>query len=101
MLLHCDFVYATPGARFQMPFVPLGVVRSGLQFLLPRPRLQRAASSLASPAVQRREAARRGSFVTEIVPEENLPSTRAMPREAQSPVAALPPRLGAPHQAAV
>ena len=37
MLLHCDFVYASPGARFHMPFINLALVpEAASSLLLPR-----------------------------------------------------------------
>jgi enoyl-CoA hydratase/carnithine racemase len=34
LLLHCDFVYAAPETRFQLPFVPLGIVPEAASSLL-------------------------------------------------------------------
>ncbi len=37
LIFHCDLVYATPGARFRMPFVDLGLVpEAGSSLLAPR-----------------------------------------------------------------
>jgi enoyl-CoA hydratase/carnithine racemase len=42
LLLHCDLVYATPAARFQMPFVNLGLVPEAGSSLLAPQRFGRA-----------------------------------------------------------
>ncbi len=47
MLLHCDFVYCTPGTRFAMPFVNLGLVpEAASSYLIPRLAGQRRAAEL-------------------------------------------------------
>jgi enoyl-CoA hydratase/carnithine racemase len=90
MLLHCDFVYASPSARFQMPFVPLGVVpEAASSLLLPMVAgYQRAAELLLLGQPFSAEKALAAGFVTEIVPEAEL-LERA--RSAALAVAALPP----------
>lgn len=90
MLLHCDLVFAAPGARFQMPFVPLGLVpEAGSSFLLPRiAGYQRAAELLLLGQPFTADKAFGAGFVTEIVPEAEL-FERA--RTAALAVAALPP----------
>lgn len=74
LLLHCDLVYAAPGARFQLPFVPLGVVPEfGSTFLLPLlAGYQRAAELLLLGQPFTAEKALQVGIVTEVVPEDAL-----------------------------
>jgi len=90
MLLHCDLVYAAPGARFQMPFVPLGLVpEAASSLLLPMiAGYQRAAELLLLGQPFTAEKALAAGFVTEIVAEEKL---LGHARAAAVAVAALPP----------
>ena len=90
LLLHCDLVYAAPGARFQLPFVPLGLVPEGASSLL-LPLIagyQRAAELLLLGQAFTADKALAAGIVTEIVPEEAL---LARARAAAAAIAALPP----------
>ena len=90
MLLHCDLVYAAPNARFQMPFVPLGLVPEAASSLL-LPMLagyQRAAELLLLGKPFTAEKALAVGIVTEIVPEGELLDYAL---EAAIAAAALPP----------
>jgi enoyl-CoA hydratase/carnithine racemase len=89
MLLHCDLVYAAPNARFQMPFVPLGLAPEGGSSLL-LPMLaghQRASEMLLLGRPFGAEAARAAGLVNEVVPEAGLVEHA---RAAARAVAALP-----------
>ncbi len=90
MLLHCDLVYAAPNARFQMPFVPLGLVpEAASSLLLPMiAGYQRAAELLLLGQPFSAEKALAAGIVTEIVPAEKLLEHA---RAAAAAVAALPP----------
>ena len=90
LLLHCDFVYATPGARFQLPFVPLGIVPEfGSTYLLPLlAGYQRAAELLLLGQPFTAEKARDIGIVTAIVPDDELMEKAERTAAA---LAALPP----------
>jgi len=90
MLLHCDLVYAAPGARFQLPFVSLGLVpEAGSSFLLPYiGGYQRAAELLLLGQPFGPAKALAAGFVTEVIPEDEL---FEYARDAALGVAALPP----------
>ena len=90
LLLHCDFVYATPAARFQLPFVPLGIVPEfGSTYLLPLlAGYQRAAELLLLGQPFTAEKAREIGIVTDIVPDAEL-MERA--EKTAAALAALPP----------
>ena len=90
MLLHCDLVYAAPNARFQMPFVPLGLVPVAASSLL-LPMLagyHRAAELLLLGKPFTAEKALAAGIITEIVPEGELLDYAL---EAAANAAALPP----------
>ena len=90
LLLHCDLVYAAPGSRFHLPFVPLGLVpEAASSLLLPRVAgYQRAAAWLLVGQAFTAEEALAAGIVTEVVPQENL-IERA--RAAAAALCALPP----------
>lgn len=90
MLLHCDLVYAAPNARFQLPFVPLGIVPEfGSTFLLPAlAGYQRAAELLLLGQPFDAQKACEAGIVTAVVAQEALLSHAEKVAVA---LAALPP----------
>jgi len=90
MLLHCDLVYAAPDTRFQLPFVPLGLLpEAGSSLLLPMiAGYQRAAELLLLGQPFSAAKALAAGIVTEIVPQDEL---LEYAQDAASVVAALPP----------
>jgi len=89
LLLHCDLVYAAANARFQLPFVPLGIVPEfGSTFILPLlAGYQRAAEVLLLGQPFAADKALELGIVSEVVPAEQL-LERA--EKAASTLAALP-----------
>ena len=90
MLLHCDLVYAAANARFQLPFVPLGITPEfGSTYILPLlAGYQRAAELLLLGQPFTAEKAKEVGIVTAVVPQENL---FAEAEKAAATLAALPP----------
>jgi enoyl-CoA hydratase/carnithine racemase len=90
MLLHCDLVYATSGARFQLPFVALGVVpEAGSTLLLPMlAGYQRAAELLLLGQPFTAQKACEIGLVCEVVEEQQLMEKAEAVAMA---LAALPP----------
>lgn len=90
LLLHCDLVYAAADARFQLPFVPLGIVPEfGSTLLLPRlAGYQRAAKLLLLGQPFTAQEALEAGIVTEVVAKEELLEKA---QGAASMLAALPP----------
>ena len=90
LLLHCDLVYAGQGARFQLPFVPLGIVPEfGSTLLVPLlAGYQRAAELLLLGEPFSAEQAREAGIVNAVVPVTEV--LELAERKARA-LAALPP----------
>ena len=90
LLLHCDLVYAAPNARFQLPFVPLGIVPEfGSTFLLPRlAGYQRAAELLLLGQPFSAQKAHEVGIVTAVIPQDSL---LAEAEKVAAMLASLPP----------
>lgn len=93
LLFHCDLVYATPSARFQTPFVDLGLVpEAGSSLLMPqRLGYARAFEMLVLGAMVSAERMREAGLVNAIVEADDLEVTvlRAAAALAAKPPAAL------------
>jgi enoyl-CoA hydratase/carnithine racemase len=93
MLLHCDLVYAAASARFQLPFVNLGLCpEAGSSYILPALLGQRrAAGLLFFGQTFGAEEARDFGIVNEIVVEGELlaRATQAAQQLAEKPPTAL------------
>ena len=90
LLLHCDLVYAAANARFQLPFVPLGITPEfGSTYILPLlAGYQRAAALLLLGEPFTAEKAREVGMVNEVLPDgEVLPRAERV----AAALAALPP----------
>jgi enoyl-CoA hydratase/carnithine racemase len=77
MLAHCDFVYAAESARFQLPFVNMGLVPEfGSSYLLPLRFGYASAASLIllGQPFDAAQAAELG-LVTQVVPDDKLLAT--------------------------
>jgi enoyl-CoA hydratase/carnithine racemase len=93
MLTHCDFVYAGQSAKFQMPFINLGVVPEfGSSCSVPARigHIRAAELILLGLPFDAQRAAELG-FVTQIVSDQNLlaTATEAARKLAAKPAAAL------------
>jgi enoyl-CoA hydratase/carnithine racemase len=90
LLLHCDLVYAAPNARFQLPFVPLGITPEfGSTYLLPLlAGYQRAAELLLLGQPFSADKAKEVGIITAVFPQEILLDEA---RKAARALAALPP----------
>ncbi|WP_114394743.1 enoyl-CoA hydratase [Oleisolibacter albus] len=77
MLLHCDLVYATPDARFHVPFIDLGLVpEAGSSLLFPRTMGHaRAARLLMLGEAIGAEEAMAAGILTGIVPADGFAAT--------------------------
>lgn len=93
LLFHCDLVYASPAARFQTPFLDLGLLPEAGSSLL-APRLmgpQRAFEMLVLGEPFDAERAREAGLVNRIVPADQVEAAAvtAAQRLAAKPPAAL------------
>jgi enoyl-CoA hydratase/carnithine racemase len=93
MLTHCDFVYAGESAKFQMPFINLGLVPEfGSSYSLPMRigHIRAAELILLGLPFDARRAAELG-LVTRVVPDEKLmaTATETAQKLAQKPIGAL------------
>ncbi len=93
MLLHCDLIYAAPNARFQLPFVNLGLCpEAGSSAILPALLgYGRAAEMLFFGEPFSAEEAREAGIVNAIFPESDLLATATARAQqlAEKPPSAL------------